>query len=368
MRSRDECPGRPTGRPAAARTATIAGLALLGGGLLIASAAPAVASPGVIVAPPGAGAPLRGSMRGVIVSTVDGSPIRGASALAALHLSSGAIQVHVAATRADGTFALRELEPGRYAVAADKRGWQGRAGAPALAAVLAASATTLPHPLTLTPVGYVHLTFRSLAGRPLAARYVSLSVDGCAAAPALGRSRICGVRGTNDVSADRGLAQREYVLAPGTHRLRVLVRSPLDGTVRILKRTVHVRGGDAYTTTLRTLRFRADPVTRARIVRVTERADAGVTVSVRLPSYTDGAAPRLRTTLRIGGVPVAGTTVRYVRSGTGATIARVTIPAERASAAGRLRAVVHGTAAYAAATSAPLSPRGAEIREEEALR
>lgn len=196
----------------------------------------------------------------------------------------------------------------------------------------------------LDPSGEVVTRILGRSGHPIQDLSQSAVVDGC---------RIdAGLVGTcPGVRDPEGPGMTRLQFAPGTHTIRYEVRNPVSTIVRHVTRTVVVTAG--RTTTLSPVVVRADPFSAGTVRAGTYSRGHAVVVRVAAPSYIDGTRPRLRTTFLVAGHAVSPTSVSWRKTAAGAQKVLVaTLPVRWSTRATlSVRAVTHGTAAYAGVTT-----------------
>jgi len=279
-------------------------------------------------------------VRGTAVSAIDGSPIAGlpvGSSSASLDGSGSSGGGAFTRTAADGSFALVG-RPGTVRVYTGSSDWFSAQRT--LTAGEGAEADT--GTIALDPAGLVATGIYGRSGHPIENDWQSAVVDGC-------RVRN-GYTATPCPAAVAYATVQSLQLAPGRHSIRYEVRNPVSSVVRHVSREVDVVQG--RTTALGALVVRADPAQVAKVHASRYRRGHRVSVVVDAAAYVDGARPHLRTTFRVSGHAVAPVSVVWRKGVTGKTVLVATLP-KRWSARRSLtvRAVVHGTHAYAGFTT-----------------
>ena len=269
------------------------------------------------------------TVRGRLVSSVDGSPIPGEAVSA-----SGPS----ATTGADGTFSIT-VRPGAVTVRSGDRFWFDAAHSTYVAEGGVSDLGTI----ALDPAGLVTTSFLGRSGRAIGNAYQSAVVDGC---------RVTNQQASACPGVDLHATVSSLQLRPGRHTIRYEVRSPVTSAVRRITRAVDVQAG-TETALPRVVVPVVDPARRAVVEKATYRRGHAVVIRVTEGSYLDGARPRLPVTIRVSGRVVKPVSAEWRTRANGVPVLVATLPARlSAHASLKARVIVHGSTVYSGQTSA----------------
>lgn len=299
-------------------------------------------TPGAVAAPAVTAVRLA-TVRGTVTASEDGSPIGGAAiggyAMTSPYRLPPSNDASVLSV-GDGGFTMH-IAPGRFQMQVEAT---DRFSTTRTVTVGEGEDTDLG-PVRLDPSGTVTTTVVSRGGHAINSAYQAVIVDGCRIT-SIYTSTCPGAALTSTVKTT------SLQLAPGAHTIRYEVRSPVSSTRRHVTRSVVVKQGRAIT--LAPFVVRADPASAWRVEKGTYRRGHAVTVHVDAPTYVDGTRQHLRTTFLVNGHTVVPTSTAWRAPHPGwLKVLVAKLPAKWSTHTTlSVKAVVHGTTAYAGQTTA----------------